>query len=97
MRRRIIWKFGDSPPIYGHLITAVEGDGDLRIIVGFPVSAAEVAFSKSYQRWLINTFGYDYQEYAFAPEIYVSSIDDEGFTVTYRNIPDALEINYFIM
>jgi len=97
MRRRIIWKFGDSAPIYGHLVAAVEGDGDLRIIVGFPVSAAEVAFSKSYQRWLINTFGYDYQEYAFAPEIYVSSVDDEGFTVTYRNIPDALEINYFIM
>lgn len=97
MRRRIIWKFGDSAPIYGHLVTAVEGDGDLRIIVGFPVSAAEVAFSKSYQRFLINTFGYDYEEYAFAPEIYVSSIDDEGFTITYRNIPDALEINYFIM
>lgn len=97
MRRRIIWKFGDSAPIYGHLVAAVEGDGDLRIIVGFPVSAAEVAFSKSYQRWLINTFGYDYQEYAFAPEIYVSSVDDEGFTITYRNIPDALEINYFIM
>lgn len=97
MRRRIIWKFGDSAPIYGHLITAVEGDGELRIIVGFPVSAAEVAFSKSYNRFLINTFGYDYQEYAFAPEVYVSSVDDEGFTITYRNIPDALEINYFIM
>jgi hypothetical protein len=97
MRRRIIWKFGDSAPIYGHLVTAIEGDGDLRIIVGFPVSAAEVAFSKSYQRWLIDTFGYDYQEYAFAPEIYVNSTDDEGFTITYRNIPDALEINYFIM
>ncbi len=97
MRRRIIWKYGDSAPIYGHLVTAVEGDGDLRIIVGFPVSSAEVAFSKSYQRWLIDTFGYDYQEYAFAPEIYVSSVDDEGFTITYRNIPDSLEINYFIM
>ena len=97
MRRRIIWNYGDSPPLYGHLIAAVEGDGDLRVIVGFPVSAAEVAFSKSYNRYLINTFGYDYQQYAFAPEIYVSSIDDEGFTITYRNIPDALEINYFIM
>lgn len=97
MRRRIIWKFGDSAPLYGHLVTAIEGDGDLRIIVGFPVSSAEVAFSKSYNRFLINTFGYDYQEYAFAPEVYVSSTDDEGFTVTYRNIPDALEINYFVM
>lgn len=97
MRRRIIWKYGDSAPLYGHLVAAVEGDGDLRVIVGFPVSAADVAFSKNYNRYLINTFGYDYQEYAFAPEVYVSSIDDEGFTITYRNIPDALEINYFLM
>lgn len=97
MRRRIIWKFGDSAPIFGHLITAVEGDGELRIVVGFPVSAAEVAFSKSYNRYLIETFGYDYQQYAFAPEVYVSATDDEGFTLTYKNIPDSLEINYFIM
>jgi hypothetical protein len=97
MRRRIIWKFGDSPPCFGHLIAAVEGDGELRLVTGFPVSAAEVAFSKSYNRWLIDTFGYDYQNYAFAPEIYVSGTDDEGVTFTYRNIPDSLEINYFIM
>ena len=97
MRRRIIWKFGDSPPIYGHLIAAVEGDGNLRIIVGFPVSAAEVAFSKQYNRFLIETFGYDYQKHAFAPEVFVSSVDDEGFTLNYRNIPEALEINYFIV
>lgn len=97
MRRRIIWKYGDSAPLYGHLVTAIEGDGEMRIIVGFPVSSAQVSFSKSYQRFLIDTFGYDYQEYAFAPEVYVSSVDDEGFTVTYRNIPDALEINYLLM
>lgn len=101
MRRRVLWKYGDSCPIYGHLVAAVSGDGELRIVVGFPVSAAEVAFSKSYQRFLIETYTYDYNyqygKYAFAPEVYVNSTDDEGFTITYNNIPDALEINYFIM
>jgi hypothetical protein len=97
MRRRIIWRFGDSPPIFGHLVAAVEGDGELKIIVGFPVSAAEVAFSKIYNRFLIDTFGYDYTNYAFAPEVFVKSINDEGFTVCYRNIPESLDINYFVM
>lgn len=97
MRRRIIWKFGDSAPLFGHLVVAIEGDGDMRVVVGFPVSSATVSFSKSYNRWLKDTFGYDYQEHAFAPEVYVTGTDDEGFTVHYRNIPDALEINYFVM
>jgi hypothetical protein len=98
MRRRIIWKYGDSYPLFGHLVTAVEGDGELRIVVGFPVSSAMVAFSRSYNRWLKETYAYDYnygyEKYAFAPEVYVTSTDDEGFTVAYRNIPDSLEINY---
>lgn len=97
MKRRIIWRFGDSAPIFGHLVAAVEGDGEVRILVGFPVSAAEVAFSKIYNRYLVDTFGYDYQEYAFAPEVFVSAIDDEGFTVCYKNIPESLDINYFVM
>lgn len=97
MRRRIVWRFGDSPPVFGHLVAAVEGDGEMRIIVGFPVSAAQVAFSKIYNRYLIDSFGYDYGSYAFAPEVFVKSIDDEGFTVYYRNIPESLEINYFVV
>lgn len=97
MRRRIIWKFGDSQPIFGHLIAGVEGDGELKIFVGFPVSAVEVAFSKNYNRFLIENFGYGYENYAFAPEVYVCTTDDDGFTICYKNIPDALEINYFIM
>lgn len=99
MRRRIIWRFGDSPPIYGHLVAGVEGDGEIRLIVGFPVSAAEVAFSKEYNRYLIERYGYDYNygNYAFAPEVYVKSIEDDGLTIVYNNIADALEINYFIM
>ena len=97
MRRRIIWKYGDSQPVYGHLVAGVEGDGELRVIVGFPVSAAEVAFSKNYNRFLIESFGYDYQKYAFAPEVFVKSTDEEGFTITYKNIPDALEINYYVV
>ena len=97
MRRRIIWKYGDSCPVYGRLVAAIEGDGEIRIIVGFPVSAAEVAFSKSYNRYLVDTFGYDYQQYAFSPQIYVTGIDDEGFTVTYQNISDSLDINYYVV
>ena len=97
MKRRIVWKYGDSAPLYGQLIAAIEGDGDLRVVVGFPVSSAVVSFSKSYNRFLINTFGYDYEKYAFAPEAYVSGVDSEGFTITYANIPDSLEINYFVM
>lgn len=97
MRRRIIWRFGDSPPCFGHLVAAVTGDGDMKIFVGFPVSAVEVAFSKDYNRFLIETFGYDYENYAFAPEVYVKEVDDDGFTLTYKNIPETLEINYFLM
>lgn len=97
MRRRIIWRFGDSPPIFGHLVAAVEGDGEMKIIVGFPVSAAEVAFSKIYNRFLIDTLGYDYETHAFAPEVFVTSVDDDGFTICYKNIPESLEINYFVM
>ena len=118
MRRRIIWRYGDSPPIFGHLVCSIQecsayspttcdpawpgydgfvGDGELKITVGFPVSAAEVAFSKSYNRYLIETLGYNYQQYAFAPEVYVVSLDDDGFTVAYKHIPDTLEINYFVM
>jgi hypothetical protein len=97
MQRRIVWKYGDSSPLYGHVVAALEGNGSMYICTGFPVSAAEVAFSKSYNRWLIETYGYNYQSYAFAPEVYVESTDDSGFTLTYNNIADALEINYFVM
>jgi hypothetical protein len=97
MKRRIIWKYGDSAPLYGQIIAAVEGDGELDITVGFPVSSVEVAFSKSYNRYLVNTFGYDYEKYAFAPEVTVSSVNSEGFVLSYRNIPESLEVNYFVM
>ena len=97
MRRRIIWRYGDSPPIFGNLVAAVTGDGELNVVIGFPVSAVEIAFSKSYNRYLIETFGYEYQGYAFAPEAFVSAVDDEGFTICYKNIPDTLDINYFVM
>lgn len=97
MRRRIIWRFGDSPPCFGHLVAAVQGDGDMKIFTGFPVSSVEVAFSKNYNRFLIDTFGYDYENYAFAPEVFVKDVDDDGFTLTFKNIPETLEINYFLM
>lgn len=97
MRRRIIWRFGDSPPVFGNLIAAVTGDGELKIITGFPVSAAEVAFSKLYNRFLVDTFGYGYQSYAFAPEVFVASVDDDGFTLCFKNIPETLDVNYLAM
>jgi len=102
MRRRITWRYGDSAPVFGHLIvsasgTDVLGDGELKIVTSFPVSAAEVAFSKIYNRYLVDAYGYDYQNYAFAPECYVKSVDDDGFTICYANIPDTLDINYFVM
>lgn len=95
MRRRILWKNGDSPPIYGNLIAAVQGDGDLRIIVGFPVSSATVAFSRQYA---ITPEPPQYQyPMGTEPEVFVKEVDAEGFTVTYKNIPDSLDINYFVM
>lgn len=97
MKRRIVWRFGDSNSIFGHLVAAVEGDGELKIVVGFPVSSVEVAFSKIYNRFLLDTFGYEYETRAFAPEVYVSAIDDDGFTMCYRNIPESLDVNYFVM
>lgn len=97
MRRRIIWRFGDSPPIFGHLVAAVEGDGELKVVVGFPVSSVQVSFSKVYNRYLLDTLGYDYAIHAFAPEVSVSAIDDDGFTVCYKNIPESLDINYFVI
>lgn len=97
MRRRIIWRYGDSPPIFGNLVASVEGDGTLKVFVGFPVSAAEVSFSKLYNRYLIEKYGYGYDSYAHAPEVYVSSVDDDGFTLCYKNIADTLDVNYFAM
>jgi hypothetical protein len=93
MRRRIIWNLGDSPPLYGHLVAAVQGSGYLHIVVGFPVSAAEVAFAKNYY----GVPGPAPYPYSFdnSPEAYVDSVDDEGFTVAYNNIPDTLDINYY--
>lgn len=97
MRRRIVWRYGDSPPVFGNLIAAIEGDGELRVYTGFPVSSAEVAFSKIYNRYMIDQFGYEYGAYAFGPEAYVSEVHDDGFTICYKNIVDALCVNYFVM
>jgi hypothetical protein len=93
MRRRINWKLGDSSPISGHLVAAVTGDGTLKITTGFPVSAAEVSFSRAYQE---SGAGYSYGS-STDPEVFVSSMEDDGFTVTYYNIPDTLDINYLVM
>jgi hypothetical protein len=97
MRRRIVWRYGDSAPVFGNMIAAVSGDGELKVITGFPVSAAEVAFSKLYNRFLIDEFGYGYQNYASPPEVFVTSVDDDGFTLCYKSIPETLDVNYLAM
>jgi len=94
MRRRIVWRYGDSPPVFGNMVAAVEGDGELRVYTGFPVSSAQVGFSKIYNRWEIEQYGYGY---AFGPEVYVSELHDDGFTLCYKNIVDALNVNYLAM
>jgi hypothetical protein len=94
MRRRIDWKKGDSSPLSGHLVTAVDGSGTLKVTVGFPVSAAQVSFASAYQ-----DFGpsYSYLGSGLDPEVYVSSLEEDGFVITYFNIPVALDVNYFVM
>jgi hypothetical protein len=89
MKRRINWQLGDSSPVSAHGIFNVSGGGTLKIAVGFPPSAATVAFAKQYDE---DTFGYDPD---LPPEVFVSDLDETGFTVTYVNIPDRLEINYY--
>ena len=95
MRRRIVWKYGDSPAIYGNLIAAVQGDGDIKIVVGFPVSSAMVAFSRIYCFDTCPPPQYGYP-HGSEPEVFVNGVDDDGFTVTYKNIPDTLDINYYV-
>lgn len=97
MRRRIVWRNGDSPPVFGHIVSAVDpsGDGEIKIVVGFPVSSAMVAFASSANRFLKDYYG-TVAEYAYAPSVVVSAIDDDGFSVCYRNIADSLDINYFV-
>jgi hypothetical protein len=94
MRRRVLWKYSDSSPIYGNLIASVQGDGELKILVGFPVSSATVAFSRIYDVDHTPHYGYPHGN---EPEVYVTSVDDDGFTVAYKNIPDTLDVNYFAM
>lgn len=100
MRRRIVWRYGDSSPVFGHLVTSVDpsGDGEIKIITGFPVSAAIVSFASSYNRWLIDQYqyGYGYENYSFSPTVHVSAVDDDGFYVCYQNIADLLDINYYV-
>lgn len=92
MIRRINWANGDSAPVYGHITASVDGTGELRIVLGFPVTSAQVSFARSY----FYSDLYDYG-HGFPPECYVSGVDDEGFTVTYTHIPDYLDINYMAM
>jgi len=61
MIRRIIWKNGDSSPIYGHLVIYVQGDGTLHVPTGFEVSSATVAFSKQYVDFLQDEYGYGFK------------------------------------
>jgi hypothetical protein len=94
MRRRINWSLGDSAPLSGHLVTAVDGSGTIKVTLGFPVSAATVAFASAYTDMGAS---YSYLGSGDDPEVYVESMDEDGFTIAYFNIPVALDVNYFVM
>lgn len=94
MIRRVIWKLGDSSPDWANLTLNISGDGSMQITTGFSVSAAQVAFSRTYLDKILDTYGS-----TMDLSISVASVNDTGFVVNYENIPEALplEISYYAM
>ena len=93
MRRRIIWKLGDSSPDWSYMSINVEGTGTIQIPTGFSVSAATVSFARTYLDLILDTYGNT------DLTIKVDSVNSTGFVLSYDNIPSGipLEINYFAM
>ena len=91
MRRRIIWKLGDSSPDWANVSLNVSGSGTVQIVTGFSVSAASVSFARTYLDKILDTYGS-----TMDLQISVDSVNDNGFVLKYENIPTelALEINY---
>jgi len=94
MKRRIIWKLGDSSPDWANLSLNISGSGTMQIVTGFSTSAAQVSFSRTYLDKILNTYGS-----TLDLSISVSSVNATGFVLEYSDIPDSLplEINYLAM
>ena len=94
MKRRIIWKLGDSSPDWANLSLNISGSGQIQITTGFSTSAAQVSFSRTYLDKILDTYGS-----TLDLSISVESVNDTGFILNYENIPESLplEINYFAM
>jgi hypothetical protein len=91
MRRRIIWKLGDSSPDWANLSMNISGSGEIQITTGFSTSAAQVSFSRTYLDKILDTYGS-----TLDLSISVASVNDTGFMLSYENVPESLplEINY---
>ena len=94
MKRRIDWKLGDSAPDFSNIILNVYGNGEIQIETGFSTSSVQVSFSRTYLQRVIDTYGNK-----FDLEILVDSVNDSGFVLKYKNIPEdiPLEINYIAL
>jgi len=94
MRRRIIWKLGDSSPDWATLELNISGTGTIQITTGFSTSSAMVSFSRTYLDKILDTYGS-----TMDLNIAVDSVNDTGFVLSYENVPDSLplEINYLAL
>jgi hypothetical protein len=94
MKRRIVWKLGDSNPDTANISLNVSGDGTIQVDTGFATSAVEVAFARTYLDKILDVYG-NTEDLS----IEVQSVNDTGFVLQYENIPDTLplDINYFAM
>ena len=94
MRRRIIWSLGDSSPDWANISLNISGSGVIQIDTGFASSAAQVSFARTYLDKILDTYGS-----TMDLSISVDSVNDNGFILSYNNIPEniPLEINYFAM
>ena len=94
MRRRITWNLGDSKPEWSNLSLNVSGTGTFQIETGFPVSSAMVALARTYMDRILDAYGNEIDVF-----VNVESVNDTGFVIYYKNVPEnlPLEVNYFAM
>ena len=94
MKRRVIWKLGDSCPDWASLSLNISGSGTIQITTDFSVSSAVVSFGRTYLDKILDTYGS-----TLDLSISVQEVNETGFVLKYDNIPETLplEINYLAM
>jgi hypothetical protein len=94
MKRRIIWKLGDSSPESSYASLNVSGTGTINIETGFNTSSVSVSFARTYLDKILDTYGS-----TLDLRISVDDVNDTGFVLSYENIPTSLplEINYIAL